>query len=479
MRLARRLTLFMIAGIVVVLASYALLTIRRERTLFQLDTIHDHEVLGRALAATFDRIWQVDGKRRALELLERVSAREGTLNARFLWEDEAPALHAPNARTVSGGLVHVELSGHGVESTLLTYVPTRVNNQRRGVIELRESMRPRHEYIRASLIRTGVTTLGIALWCGVLATVLGVSLVGRPVGALVAQARRIGGGDLGARVDLPRSYELSELAREMNAMADRLVMAQQALASETSARIDALEQLRHADRLATVGKLASGIAHELGTPLNVVSGRAKLVEQNPAATDGMKRDARIVREQADRMAQIIRQLLDFARAGEQHKVPSDLREIAARTLALLQPVASKRNVRFELESADDIPALELDAGQIQQVLTNLVVNAVQATAAGGLVEVSLARERARPRDQSEARDFVCLRVRDHGTGMDAAVLERVFEPFFTTKGVGEGTGLGLSVAYGIVQEHGGFLRAESEPQKGSCFTMFLPISEGA
>jgi len=342
MRLARRLTWFMIAGIVAVLASYALLTIRRERALFELDTIHDHEVLGRALAATFDRIWQVDGKRRALEVLERVSVREGNVRARFLWESEAAPLHSASARRVAGGLTHVEVSGHGADATLLTYVPTRVSGERPGVIERRESMRPRHDYIRASLLRTGIATVGIAAWCAALASVLGVSLVGRPIGKLVEQARRIGSGELGARVDLPRRYELSELATEMNAMAERLSGAHAALASETSARIVALEQLRHAERLATVGKLASGVAHELGTPLNVVSGRAKLVEQSPGVADGVKRDARIVREQADRMAQIIRQLLDFARAGEHHSLSCDARELASRTLALLSPVAAKR-----------------------------------------------------------------------------------------------------------------------------------------
>ena len=476
MKLARRLTWFMIAGIVAVLASYALLTIRRERSLFELDTIHDHEVLGRALGATFDRIWQVDGKRRALELLERVSAREGSVRARFIGEEEAGPLRSPGARRAPGGLTHVEVPGHGAEATTLyTYVPSRVGGDHSGVIELRESMRPRQEYIRASLLRTGVATAGIALWCAVLASVLGVSLVGRPIGKLVDQARRIGSGDLAARVDLPRRYELSELAGEMNSMAERLHGAQAALASETSARIVALEQLRHAERLATVGKLASGIAHELGTPLNVVSGRAKLVEQSPGIAEAAKRDARIVREQADRMAQIIRQLLDFARAGEHHSLPSDPRELASRTLALLTPVAGKRRVELVLTASPQLPRIQVDPGQIQQVITNLVVNAVQATAPGGQVELALGVEGAARSADVPVSDHLVIRVTDHGSGMAPEVLARVFEPFFTTKGVGEGTGLGLSVAHGIVEEHGGFIRAESREGSGSTFAIFLPL----
>ena len=189
-------------------------------------------MLARALSATFDRIWQVHGKRRALELLDRVSAREGSVRARFLWESEAAPLRSPNVQHAAGGLTHVEVQGRGADATLLTYVPTHVAGERAGVIELRESMRPRHDYIRSSLLRTGIATAGIALWCAALASVLGVSLVGRPIGKLVEQARRIGSGELGARVDLPRRYELGELASEMNAMAERLNGAHVALASE-------------------------------------------------------------------------------------------------------------------------------------------------------------------------------------------------------------------------------------------------------
>jgi signal transduction histidine kinase len=392
-----------------------------------------------------------------------------------LWESEAGPLRAPNAQHAAGGLTHVEVAGHGADATLLTYVPTRVNGERPGVIELRESMRPRQDYVRASLLRTGVATVGIAAWCAVLASVLGVSLVGRPIGKLVEQARRIGGGELGARVELPGRYELSELATEMNAMAERLAGAQSALASETSARLVALEQLRHAERLATVGKLASGVAHELGTPLNVVSGRAKLVEQSPGAAEAVKRDARIVREQADRMAQIIRQLLDFARAGEPHSVLCDAGELVSQTLALLAPVASKRKVSLALEAGGKLPRFAADPGQIQQVIANLVVNAVQATEPDGEVNVALARETAAPPKGGPLSEYLVVRVSDHGAGMSDEVLARVFEPFFTTKGVGEGTGLGLSVAHGIVEEHGGFILAESQKGQGSRFSVFLPL----
>jgi two-component system NtrC family sensor kinase len=476
-KLARRLTLFMVAGIVLVLACYALLAVGRERELFQHDSLHEHEVLGLALGTTFDRVWQVDGKQRALELLNRVSAREGRLTARFLWRDQAAHLKSSLARSGADGLVHVELP-YGRSSLLLTYVPTHVD-ARPSVIELRESMRRRDQYLEASLLRAGITTLGIALMCSGLATVLGVRLVGRPVQALVEQTRRIGRGDLEARVALPGHDELRALAEEMNAMAGRLAQARALIESETNARIRALDQLRHADRLATVGKLASGLAHELGTPLNVVAGRAQLIERTPGISDNVGRDARSIREQADRMAQIIRQLLDFARAGDSRKVRTDVAQLTARSVGLLTSVAEKYRVELRLEPSRAVPELDLDPGQIQQVLTNVIVNAIQASPAGGTVDVEIGRELFEKRSDEAPKEYLAIRVSDQGPGMSPAVLERVFEPFFTTKGVGEGTGLGLSVAHGIVEEHGGMIRAESEPGRGSRFTVYLPLPEAS
>jgi signal transduction histidine kinase len=179
------------------------------------------------------------------------------------------------------------------------------------------------------------------------------------------------------------------------------------------------------------------------------------------------------------MAQIIRQLLDFARAGEHHSVSCDARELATRTLALLSPVAAKRGIELVLLAEPVLPRVEVDPGQIQQVLANLVVNAVQATAARGKVELALGCETRAPSLGAVPREHLVIRVTDHGAGMSEEVLARVFEPFFTTKGVGEGTGLGLSVAHGIVEEHGGFIVAESREGSGSQFSVFLPIPERA
>jgi signal transduction histidine kinase len=219
------------------------------------------------------------------------------------------------------------------------------------------------------------------------------------------------------------------------------------------------------------------VAHELGTPLNVVAGRARLIVEDERDA---RAHARIVIDQAERMTKIIRQLLDYARRRPPQKERQDLARLAADVLPLLQTLASKKQVRLEFCSEVASAPVTADATQIQQALTNLIVNAIQASGEGAAVDVTL--RAAGPRspavrvgdDEAAAAQTYELAVRDRGTGMPPDVLARVFEPFFTTKPIGESTGLGLSVAHDIVDEHGGWLDAESAPGRGSRFSMFLP-----
>ncbi len=175
-----------------------------------------------------------------------------------------------------------------------------------------------------------------------------------------------------------------------------LAEANKKLAREMASKVAVLEQLRHADRLTTVGKLASGIAHELGTPLNVVLGRAKMIASGEVEGEDAKASAATIASQTERMAQIIRQLMDFARRRGPNKANGDLRKICKQTLSLLKPMAEKRRVKLELTGADAPLLLMLDAGQLQQVLTNLCVNAVQAMDAPGRVRVEISVEQVRP-----------------------------------------------------------------------------------
>ena len=292
----------------------------------------------------------------------------------------------------------------------------------------------------------------------------------------MAKARRIGAGDLSQPLELKQRDEVGELATEINQMCERLAAAQARVEEETNERIAASEQLRHADRLTTVGKLASGVAHELGTPLNVVSGRAKMITRGQVAGAELVESAQAIVDQADRMTNIIKQLLGFARRRQPQRKKESLRGVAERTLALLHPMAQKSAVVFKTNHGEPEPFAEVDVALIEQALTNLVVNAIQAMPKGGLLTVHSCEEFISPPAgvPATAGGYACLHVEDTGGGMTSEELRHAFEPFFTTKEVGSGTGLGLSVAHGIVRDHGGWIAATSAVDKGSRFSMYVP-----
>lgn len=278
----------------------------------------------------------------------------------------------------------------------------------------------------------------------------------------------------GRRV-LCQGDEVGRLNEQLSALTTRLRSAQEQAKQERRARTRALEQLRHADRLSTVGKLASSMAHELGTPLNVVAGRALMIASEPELPDGVGEHARIIHEQAERMTEIIRELLDFARHKPLQRVETRVGDVIEHAVALMDPVCEERGVRLDMEGDRDVRA-ELDAGKTLQVLTNLMMNAVHAMPGGGTLTVAAGHEQvAEPGDSHAAAGaFVTLEVRDTGVGIPSARLRDIFAAFFTTKTQGRGTGLGLSVCHGIVREHGGWIDVESEVGRGSAFKVYLP-----
>lgn len=250
------------------------------------------------------------------------------------------------------------------------------------------------------------------------------------------------------------------------------------LTRETTARIATVEQLRHRDRLAMVGQISSGIAHEIGTPLNVIAGRARLITEPDATLDEARRHAGAILEQSERVASIIRQLLDFARRRGPQRDEMSLRDLAERVLGMLRPLAVKRQVELILEPSS-LPAIAaVDVMQIEQALGNLVMNSIQAINDGGAVRVAVQEvQKDSPAEVGgRATRYAVLTVEDNGTGIAQENLAHIFEPFFTTQCAGEGTGLGLSITDEIIRDHGGWIEVKSQPWKGSLFTVFLPMS---
>ncbi len=481
MKLVPKLTLIIGLSVVAVLAVGAHLRVQREVALFQDDMRRDHLVVGQTLARAVAEVWHLKGKSVALDVVAHANSTGAFVNVRWVRPDAPDGTpEAPHAVVSGRSLLQQGRStdiildeGDGV---FCTYVPVKGTDASYGAIEVSEPLTHQQRYVRATVIRTILTTGVMSLVAVVLAFVVGSWIIGRPVRALEAKARRVGDGDLSTPLRLPRTDELGGLAEELNSMCDRLAQARDRVQAETAAKIAALTQLRHADRLSTVGKLSAGIAHELGTPLNVVQGRADMIRTGEVAGEEALDSARIIKEQAQRMSRIVRELMQFARRREPERSSADLRELARETIALLRPMTRKSDVTVTLSPTAAAKMLAVDPTQLQQSLTNLVMNAVHASSPGGVVEVDVGcRHQVSPAELGAVPgDYAFIAVADHGQGMSPEVIDCVFEPFFTTKGVGEGSGLGLAVAFGIVREHGGWISVESALGRGSVFTIYLP-----
>lgn len=242
---------------------------------------------------------------------------------------------------------------------------------------------------------------------------------------------------------------------------------------ELNARMEAQRsaenRLVQAAKLAAVGEMAAGIAHELNNPLTTVTGFSELVLEEMPLESAHREELEMVLREARRASDVVRRLLDFSRQGERVRTNADLNEVVTDVLALTRHMILTKEVQLHVLLNDGLPWASIDRNQMKQVLLNLIHNALQAMPSGG--ELTVITSTAK-RDE---RDWVTMSVRDNGTGISPKDKERIFEPFFTTKSDRGGTGLGLSVTYGIITDHGGTIDVSSEQGKGSTFTVYIPI----
>jgi two-component system NtrC family sensor kinase len=227
------------------------------------------------------------------------------------------------------------------------------------------------------------------------------------------------------------------------------------------------QQLRHADRLATIGEMAAGAAHELNEPLGSILGFAQLAKNNPSLPAQAEHDIEKIVNAALHAREVIKKLLLFARKLPTRKAPCSLNNLVREGLYFLESRCAREGISLVRNLDDNLPEITADSGQLHQVLVNLVVNAIQAMPRGGTLTIRTAFDGSQ----------VQLAVEDTGIGMSEAVVKQLFIPFFTTKGAGQGTGLGLSVVHGIVTSHGGTIRVDSQRGKGSRFVVSLPLAE--
>ncbi len=270
---------------------------------------------------------------------------------------------------------------------------------------------------------------------------------------------------------MPRTFSASDIALlEGFAPLAATALENNRLVNDLEQQMEQLKatqtQLVQAAKLAAVGELAAGVAHELNNPLTSVLGFAELSLTNPEVNSPLRHDLEVIAREAGRARDIVRNLLDFARQTKPQRMPADVNHVLKHTLDLIRQHIEKSGVVILEDYGSEVGILTLDSGQIKQVFLNLITNAAQAMPKGGTLSLRTFR----------LGDEVAISVSDTGQGIPAEIQDRIFEPFFTTKATGEGTGLGLSVSFGIVQEHGGRISVESRVGQGSTFTVWLPIA---
>lgn len=461
MKVVVKYTLVLAAALIAALSLLAFFRVEHDRERFIRDMKSDHRVVGRVLQTAVTDIWLDEGAaqeatKQTNALLDQANEDHGAV--RFSWE--------PGPGTAE--------DQQGIEQhDFVSRFPVRARGVIVGSVVGRESLDAIDRLVRSDVVLTAVEVALIVIIGLALSLVLGRWLVGRPIGRLVQQARQIGRGDFSGTVAVPRSDELGELAAEMRAMSEALAGALAKLEAESDARLAAVEQLRHSERLSTVGKLAAGIAHELGTPLSIIGGHAQMIAGREVAGDAALRSAEAIDREVARVSRIVRQLLDFARRKGPEGTACQPIAIAQRCAGLLAPMMATAKVSGRVEPAElDVRAL-IDEDSLQQVITNLLVNAIQAMETGGELVVSVSRVvGAAPGSAAAPTPRVRIDVQDTGPGIPEAARAHLFEPFFTTKGPGDGTGLGLAVVHGIVADHGGWITVESS-DAGSRFSIYL------
>lgn len=338
--------------------------------------------------------------------------------------------------------------------------------EKRGAIEIVKPLALiETDIARARLDRISTTLLLLAMIFLVVYVVLRRSL-SRPILSLLGGARAIGKGDLSHRVEVGKSGdELAQLAAEFNRMADNLEAQRQATLSEAETRLNVEKELRHSERLASVGRLAAGIAHELGAPLNVIDARAEqLIEREDAPPEKRIKNLTIIRAQTARITRIVRQLLNLARPYNLRFERIGLNDLIE---SALEAFEAGDDLKIEFAARRDLK-ISGDADFLGQVFTNIFRNARQAMSGNGVLKI-VTEEIKR-----DGKSFAAVKVSDTGAGIAPEDLERIFDAFYTTKDIGEGTGLGLAVSRRIVEEHGGTIEAANNENGGATFTVFLP-----
>lgn len=377
----------------------------------------------------------------------------------------------------------IERDGDDLHLALPLRAPTERGIEVTGSLELSRSIASLDDEARSDLLRAllwvvvvaGLTTT--AVWW------LTRNLMSLPMAKLLRGIDDVAKGDLSHVILSERDDEIGAVASRFNDMTFSLRESRAETQRHHDAKSSLEQRLAHTEKLATIGQIAAEIAHEVGTPLGVIAGRARATQKKASDQETVVKNAAIIAEQTARITRIIQRLLDFARrrVGPPERAAVNLNTLTLTTMELLASQFSAAKVKTRLVRAEGLPPVQGDGDRLQQVLLNLLLNAVQAMPEGGALTVETAAiTRQRPGlELSPEQGFVRLEVSDTGVGIPADRKDKIFEPFYTSKEGQGGTGLGLAVCAGIVKEHDGWIDVDDAAGGGTVFRVWLPAATGA
>lgn len=308
-------------------------------------------------------------------------------------------------------------------------------------------------------------------------------IVVRPVSRLLAATEKIIGGHYGQRLQVTGSSELAQLAESFNEMSETLSLKDQQVTAHVAAlekaNLDlqqAREETLRSEKMASIGLLAAGMAHEIGTPLASIMGYAELLSSEQPDSVAIQDYSQRITEGCARIDRIIRGLLDYARPHSSSQGAADIRQLVSDTLEMLTQQGAFKLITVTSWFVEELPPALVDPHQLQQVLINLMLNSRDAMPEGGklVIRATIDNGQVLP---GQAAGCVRIDVLDTGIGMSDEQQKRIFDPFFTTKAPGKGTGLGLAISARIIDDMGGRILVKSQIGKGSCLTLLLPMAD--
>jgi two-component system NtrC family sensor kinase len=505
MRLTIRSKLVLSSLLILVVVSFAftLLHLRLSRTWVEEDLQERAIAFARELAATIgDRREFESGALLARQIAGIMAIRPNVLQLDVLrFDGEATLVVAtsrpqarlpftrPEARRVRGGEILSRLVREPHTRYWEVIAPVALDGQVVGAVAAKFSL-DRADALAArirwgALAVTAVSVLVMGLLMGLVVSLV----VNRPLARFMRAVRRLQAGDTTVAVEVPAGDELGVLARHFNEMVVRIRDFNEELQARVKEATHELEgryreverlnallfavqrDLRHAERLALSGRLMAEVAHELGTPLHSVMGHLELLRQDlPEAllSEDARRRLGVIEDQLRRVTGIIAQLLDLTRREPGPSEPVDVNRVVGQCAEVVRPGVAAAGLTLRLAPAADLPPVRGRAAQIQQVVLNLLTNAIDATPRGGRIDVAT-------RSEAGGREVV-VEVADTGRGIPGDQHQHIFEPFFSTKAEGRGVGLGLFISAQIAREHGGRIDLESEAGRGASFRLRLPAA---